>query len=245
MFAISAWMIACASLAAADGVEVSQENETTPPAKVAPKSEPPKLNQKRADDRDETKKVVPDAAKHVESFGDAAAATARIVTGMKTAEERLARKDTGDETRNVQKQVIDDLQTLIDAASRMQQRQQKQQQQQQQSKQQQNSESQQNEKQQRNQGDSGAGDQNRRKDDKGINPTEAQGESAKKAAATDRNRKLLGEVWGHLPESLRQRLLNDLGEKTLPGYDDLVRRYFEALAEPPKTGSNSSEKKIK
>ncbi|MGE3314489.1 MAG: hypothetical protein AB7O26_05180 [Planctomycetaceae bacterium] len=196
-----------------------------------------------ADQLDEPKQIAPNPTKRVGSIRDAAATAARVVAGMKTAEERISRKETGEETRMVQKQVIDDLQSLIDAASRMQQRQQSQQQQQ--SKQQQDIDSKDSEKQEQNPRDSGAGDQNRRKDEQGTNSTEAQGDSAKKDAAAEQQRKLLGEVWGHLPETLRQRLLNDLGEKTLPGYDDLVRRYFEALAEQPKTGSNSSEKKIK
>ncbi|VAX41897.1 hypothetical protein MNBD_PLANCTO02-2703 [hydrothermal vent metagenome] len=38
-------------------------------------------------------------------------------------------------------------------------------------------------------------------------------------------------VWGHLPATLRKKLLNIYSEKYLPQYDDVVRKYFESLAE--------------
>lgn len=180
------------------------------------------------------------SAKRVESLGDAAATVDRVIQGMKSAGERIARKETGADTRNVQQQVIEDLQSLIDAASQMQK--QRQQGQRQEQRPQNGSEKQ---PQEQTPSDSGQGGQTRRQDNQGIDSTEATGDAAKKEAEAERRRKLLGAVWGHLPESLRQRLLNDLGEKTLPGYDDLVRRYFEALAEQSKPGSKTSEKKIK
>ncbi len=43
---------------------------------------------------------------------------------------------------------------------------------------------------------------------------------------------MLNEVWGHLPPSVRDKLLNLGSDKYLPKYEDLARRYFEALAEP-------------
>ncbi len=39
------------------------------------------------------------------------------------------------------------------------------------------------------------------------------------------------EVWGHLPPALRRELLNVYSEKYIPQYEDLVRRYYESLAE--------------
>ncbi len=43
---------------------------------------------------------------------------------------------------------------------------------------------------------------------------------------------LFNEVWGHLPPSIRQKLLNQGSGKYLPKYEDLARQYFEAIAEP-------------
>ena len=38
------------------------------------------------------------------------------------------------------------------------------------------------------------------------------------------------EVWGHLPPSIRQKMMNAAKETVLPQYEELVRRYYEALA---------------
>lgn len=54
------------------------------------------------------------------------------------------------------------------------------------------------------------------------------GRSAEEEAARQR---LAKDVWGHLPAAMRQELLNVYSEKFLPKYDDLVRKYYEALAE--------------
>ena len=43
--------------------------------------------------------------------------------------------------------------------------------------------------------------------------------------------RMVRDVWGHLPPALRRELLNVYQDKYLPKYDDLVRRYFESLAE--------------
>lgn len=52
--------------------------------------------------------------------------------------------------------------------------------------------------------------------------------SAEEEAARQRMAK---DVWGHLPAALRQELLNVYSEKYLPKYDEMVRKYYEALAE--------------
>ncbi len=43
---------------------------------------------------------------------------------------------------------------------------------------------------------------------------------------------MLNAVWGHLPPSVREKMLSLSSDKYLPKYEDLARRYFEALAEP-------------
>ena len=47
------------------------------------------------------------------------------------------------------------------------------------------------------------------------------------------------EVWGHLPPALRRELLNIYSEKYIPQYEDLVRRYYESLAEGNRRRSSS------
>jgi len=43
--------------------------------------------------------------------------------------------------------------------------------------------------------------------------------------------RLAKDIWGHLPPQLREELLNVYSEKYLPKYEDLVRKYYEALAD--------------
>ncbi len=40
------------------------------------------------------------------------------------------------------------------------------------------------------------------------------------------------DVWGHLPEKLREQLLNSYGERMLPQYEEAVRRFYDQLADP-------------
>ena len=61
-------------------------------------------------------------------------------------------------------------------------------------------------------------------------------EARERAAALARRRALVDEVWGHLPPAMRERLLNVGSEKLLPQYEDLIRRYYESLADPDKAG---------
>jgi hypothetical protein len=50
--------------------------------------------------------------------------------------------------------------------------------------------------------------------------------------AAARRRRLEVDVWGHLPEQLREQLLNTYGEKMVPQYEQMVRKFYEALSEP-------------
>ena len=61
-------------------------------------------------------------------------------------------------------------------------------------------------------------------------------QARERAAALAQRRALIDEVWGHLPTAMRERLLNVGSEKLLPRYEDQIRRYYEALAEPDKSG---------
>lgn len=51
-------------------------------------------------------------------------------------------------------------------------------------------------------------------------------------AKQQHRRSLVKDIWGHLPPAVRQKMLNAYDEQTLPRYSDLIRRYYEALAEP-------------
>ncbi len=55
------------------------------------------------------------------------------------------------------------------------------------------------------------------------------GENAQPAGATPQD--LLKKVWGHLPERLRDRMLQNPAERFLPKYEREIEAYFERLAE--------------
>lgn len=81
--------------------------------------------------------------------------------------------------------------------------------------------------------DSSAGSRQQPQQGKAAESSEQnQREARERAAALARRRALVDEVWGHLPPAMRERLLNVQGEKLLPKYEDLIRRYYESLAEP-------------
>jgi hypothetical protein len=184
----------------------------------------------------------PEDAAAARGFGASAAnPVTPIVKQMKAAETRLKGGDTGPDTRGIQAQVVRDLDKLIDAASRQQS---------QPSHGMQKSpgggksprEGEDGAPQQQGSPRQGQGSQQ----DKGDGPTATAGDSppnrrgglrnpravAAKSSRTG-DRTLVREVWGHLPPAVRERVRVDFSETVLPAYDDLVRRYFEALLEEP------------
>lgn len=54
-----------------------------------------------------------------------------------------------------------------------------------------------------------------------------------------RRRRLEVDVWGHLPEKIREQLLSTYGEKMVPQYEDLVRKFYEVLSDPVPTTRSS------
>jgi hypothetical protein len=47
----------------------------------------------------------------------------------------------------------------------------------------------------------------------------------------ERRQQMIKDVWGHLPPHLREAIGKTFNEKYLPKYEDLVKRYYEVLAE--------------
>jgi len=44
-------------------------------------------------------------------------------------------------------------------------------------------------------------------------------------------RRMEVDVWGHLPDKVREQLLNAYGERMVPQYEDLVQRFYRSLAD--------------
>lgn len=166
------------------------------------------------------------------------------IQGMRSAQEQIAKKETGKATQQLQQQVVRDLERLIEMA-------------QQSPPSQQNSSSapqspspespsqeqpQQSERPepQASQAPMPMPEQAPQETDQGPPGQEkAQAEESEERsdpaeqwkAELARREAMIKDVWGHLPPTVRQKLLNVTGDKYLPKYEDLTRRYFENLAE--------------
>jgi hypothetical protein len=166
------------------------------------------------------------------------------VSGMRSAQQRIQGKDTGEETRDIQEKVVAHLQKLIDLAKQNQNRP---------PSPMSNSEPPMDNQESRPMENSPMAQEPMEAE----NPEEAQQqpmtqerENAQDSSDEERNSQnakaklspkpeMFNDVWGHLPPSVRDKLLSFGGDKYLPKYEDLARRYFEALAEP---AGNSSMK---
>lgn len=172
---------------------------------------------------------------------EAAAAVDRLqraIEGMRSAQQRITGNDTSSKTQALQEGVIKDLEQLL---ARLQQ-------------QQRNSQSRQRKpsdsdpsggkqkpppgqddpqggggKPDRQKKDGSSGSQ--RNDGKSPDSEERTDQARKVAAEQARRQELVKDVWGHLPPHLREAMQNSFSEKYLPKYDELVKKYYESLAE--------------
>jgi hypothetical protein len=152
------------------------------------------------------------------------------IKGMLDAEKRIGNRDIGEETQNIQKKIVNDLQKLIDLAN---QRQQQQSQRQQQSRQRQRDQQQNGPRQQSQEQQPKPSSQQNRKQPGDSGAGARVGETI--SAELLRQRRMLEEVWGHLPPDVRERMQNVMSEKYLPKYDEMIRRYFKSLAQDEKS----------
>jgi hypothetical protein len=198
------------------------------PVAEGPAKESAKADEKAppAADDDELLKAVetlPDATEQIDRLEQA-------IEGMRTAQKRIAGSDTSSATQKIQERGVIDLEDLLALLKKQQQNGQ--------SSSQPNPNQNQNKKNQRQKTKKGAGDpQNsdpqsgRRNDDKASDSQERTDAARAKAAERVRREQMLKDVWGHLPPHLRGAMRNALRENYLPKYDDLVKKYYEALAE--------------
>ncbi len=178
------------------------------------------------------------AQKNVQT-GSEIEAVKSIIDGMQGAGTRLKLGDTGTGTRQIQAKVVSDIQKLIDAAKQKSP----------------NSNPQQNSGSPQQSGSQSQSQSQQSPGQPGTNPGSkpaGTGQPGRKSgvgkplpseknAATRQPRPLFREVWGHLPPALRERSPSDFHEVTLPAYDDLVRRYFEALLDGASAAPNRPE----
>ncbi len=196
------------------------------PVAEGPAEEAPKPEEKPGptDDEDELLKAV-EAQKMAAEQSDR---LERAIEGMRTAQKRISGADSSAGTQQIQKRVVKDLEELLALLKHQQQSGQSSGQQ---------SQSQKNSQNQRKQAQQGRGApqdadaQSRRSEDKSKDSEERSDAARAKAAEEARRAEMIKDVWGHLPPHLRQAIRNALRDSYLPKYDDLVKKYYEALAE--------------
>jgi hypothetical protein len=156
----------------------------------------------------------------------------RAIRGMREAGRRLSQSDASQATRDVQRQVLRDLDELIRSARQQRMSQQQQQRDNSTPRQQPQRRPKGEQQEQRPASDASApATRPQQTKDKTLESEERLTKSANERAKLANRRRLAAEVWGHLPDRVRERLLQHYDVNYLPRYEELVRRYFEALAE--------------
>lgn len=165
----------------------------------------------------------------------------RAISGMRSAQEKIDEKNPGKSTQEVQTQVVKDLEQLIEDIKNADPQQQSQSQQRKKKKALKEEERMLEQQQQLNPGNSAkqkkdgseTGEQQKPK----ANPKDSSEQIQRQKtldAERARRQQLTNDIWGHLPPASREKLLKLYSDKYLPKYEDLVRRYYEALAEKNK-----------
>lgn len=155
----------------------------------------------------------------------------RLNKNLRATEDRLARKDAGDTTRQLQRDILKDLDSLIKesqkpppaggSSSQSNSRSSS-------SRSQRNQQAGSRSQSQR----SGSG-QNPRPDAPGTAKATQGGKGTGGASAKDPSKltDLYKDIWGHLPEAMRMEMDTFAREKFMPRYQELLKQYYATLAE--------------
>jgi hypothetical protein len=141
--------------------------------------------------------------------GEGSGPLAKVIKEMREVEERLGKPDTGEETRKKQQEIVKNLDTLIQQMRK--------------------SQSQSKGKKRRQiamKPGQQPGDEN---EDPGDNPA---GVGAQKPMKPTTKHSLAGgkDIWGHLPEELRQEMDNVFKEESLEKKKELIDRYYLSVS---------------
>jgi hypothetical protein len=165
----------------------------------------------------------------------------KLTKEFRTVEDRLQKKDPGDNTQKVQKDILGDLDDLIEQTRKQEEQMQQQQQQgsssmtrrqrmmmsQQQRRQRGQQAQRQGQRQQRGQQLTRQQQQPDMQQPNG-NP---QGERDRNDSGALKTADLYKDIWGHLPETLRQEMSQYTREQFMAKYNDLLKQYFATIAE--------------
>jgi hypothetical protein len=160
---------------------------------------------------------------------DAAEILARISRNMRSVDERLQKKDVGQGTRQIQRDIVKDLDKLIHQMKNP-------------PPQPQNSSGQANSRdsaQQRQQTSQQVSRQQSAQNPKPNQAKQSKKEAGKRPGGggdrsqdgTNKIADLYKDVWGHLPETLRQEMDQYSREQFMAKYNDLLKQYYATIAE--------------
>jgi hypothetical protein len=193
-----------------------QPGERSEPSEPAPGDDKSKDKPKAADLQGKDKEI----DERLEEFtgrkrkknrpeeGEGSGPLGQIIKEMRDVEQKLGKPETGEDTQSKQKQIVKKLQSLIEQMKQA--------------------------------GSSGSmamrmiRQQGQRNGDKQGQTTGANARGAppmKPARPSERHAMAGGkDIWGHLPDELRQEMDNVLKEEALPTKEDVIRRYYLSVS---------------
>jgi hypothetical protein len=153
---------------------------------------------------------------------------ARVTRNMQTSEDRLGKRDPGDATQQVQRDIVQDLDKLIEL-NKQRQQQQQQQQSSSSSSQQQRQQARMRRNQRNQQVNQRPQPQPQPQEQQANNSQMGGGRSGKddKSSIAD----LYKDIWGHLPETMRLEMDQYARERFMPRYSELLKQYYTTIAE--------------
>ncbi len=148
----------------------------------------------------------------------------RVSKNMGVSEKRLDKKDPGEQTQLVQRDITRDLDELIEQTRRQQQQQQ--QQQSNSSSSSKNRQARMNRMHKAQQSAQASGQQNNQtQDQRGNNARGGNGNREGMGKIAD----VYKDIWGHLPETLRQEMDQYSREQFMTKYNDLLKQYYATI----------------
>jgi hypothetical protein len=249
-----AGFIAVTFLLAADDPPAEQpelpvrlKKKNRPIVETPPKEEPPapKVDEPKGKQPEPKEKVGDEPPVPIDPDMDEQETLARVARNMKASEDRLANKELGEGVRLVQKDIVDDLDKLINklnqpnsggggssGASGGQKQQSGQQASSGGRRSQQKPGQGQSAQQKPGQGNSGqkpgqGSQQVSSKPGAGSNPGAGNGGPQGENKIPD----IYKDIWGHLPESLRQEMMAYSREEYMAKYKDIIKQYYSTIAE--------------
>lgn len=206
--------------------------------KDKPKVEEPEPEKKPVEKPTEKPKKPKDEEPQDAPAPEAKEVVERLNKNLRVAEERLSKKDASERTLTVQRDILKDLDALIDQKQKQQDQQQQQQQNQDQNQQQNKNRNKPQEQNQSGQPDKPAPKPEPEKPE-GSEPKPKQGEDKGKESKAGTDSKegstkiadLYKDIWGHLPETLRQEMDAYAREQFMAKYQDVLKQYYTTIAE--------------